>query len=408
MGLERGISANQRSKKTSSTSNSALSSNDNLAPIVGRVTDIVLNSDHPKFQDVGGYNGIGTIFFEEINYIGKGTNKAKSFYPQTSSYPLINELVLLLKLPSSNLGILPSQTSYYYLNMINLWNSPHHNAYPNPLVPLSEGDGAIEINLNSPINESQQTFIERENIAPLLPFTGDIINEGRWGNSIRLGSTSKTFNNTSYNNWSNVGENGDPIIIIRNGQPKGIQTGFIPISEDINNDNSSIYATSTQKIPIKVAREKYISYGINSKTSPIAPAEFEGNQVIINSGRLLFNSKNDHIILSANKTISFNSNKGFYFDTSKNFVVKVNEEIKLGGDEACESLILGNTFKDDMDFMLSVLIQLVDIISYSQLYPGGLPVPDTSLSVVASNCKDALQNVKDNLDDILSKKVKAV
>lgn len=408
MGLERGISANQRSKKTSSTSNSALSSNDTLAPIVGRVTDIVLNSDHPKFQDVGGYNGIGTIFFEENNLIGTTTNKAKSFYPQTSSYPLINELVLLLKLPSSNLGILPSQTSYYYLNMINLWNSPHHNAYPNPLVPLSEGDKAIEAQLNSPINESQQTFIERENIAPLLPFTGDIINEGRWGNSIRLGSTSKTFKNTSYNNWSNVGTNGDPIVIIRNGQPKGIQTGFIPISEDINNDNSSIYATSTQKIPIKVARERYISYGIDSKISPTSPAEFEGNQVIINSGRLLFNAKNDHIILSANKTISFNSNKGFYFDTPENFVVKVNEKIKLGGDEACESLVLGDTLKDDLDFMFATLIQLVDIISYSQLFPGGLPVPDSSTSIVANNCKDALENIRNNLDGILSKKVKTV
>lgn len=408
MGLERGISANQRSKKVSSTRGINSTSEDKLAPIIGRVTDIVLNSEHPKFNDVGGYNGIGTIFFEENNYIGTTVNKAKSFYPQMSSYPLINELVLLLKLPNSDLGVLPSQTSYYYLNMINLWNSPHHNAYPNPLASLSEGDEAIEINLNSPINESQQTFIERENVAPLLPFPGDIINEGRWGNSIRLGSTSKTFNNTSYNNWSNIGENGDPIIIIRNGQPKGTQTGFIPITEDINNDNSSIYATSTQKIPIKVAREKYISYGIDSKISPTAPAEFEGNQVIINSGRLLFNSKNDHIILSANKTISFNSNKGFYFDTPENFVVKVNEKIKLGGDEACESLVLGDTLKNDLDFMFATLIQLVDIISYSQLFPGGLPVPDSSTSVVASNCKGALENIRNNLDGILSKKVKTV
>jgi len=408
MGLERGISANQRSKKVSTTTKSNSLSNDKLAPIIGRVTDIVLNSEHPKFQEVGGYSGIGTIFFEQNDQIGKTLNKAKSFYPQMSSYPLINELVLLLKLPNSNLGILPSQTSYYYLNMINLWNSPHHNAYPNPLEPLSEGDKAIEIKLNSPINESQQTFLERENIAPLLPFVGDIINEGRWGNSIRLGSTSKTFSNTSYNNWSNVGENGDPIIIIRNGQPKGIQTGFIPISEDINNDSSSIYATSTQKIPIKVAREKYISYGIDSKISPTAPAEFEGNQVIINSGRLLFNSKSDHIMLSANKTISFNSNKGFYFDTPENFVVKVNEKIKLGGDEACESLVLGDTLKNDLDFMFATLIQLVDIISYSQLFPGGLPVPDSSTSVVASNCKSALENIRNNLDGILSKKVKTV
>ena len=90
------------------------------------------------------------------------------------------------------------------------------------------------------------------------------------------------------------------------------------------------------------------------------------------------------------------------------FVVKANEKIKLGGDEACESLVLGDTLKNDLDFMFATLIQLVDIISYSQLFPGGLPVPDSSTSVVASNCKDALKNIKDNLGDILSKKVKTV
>ena len=65
-------------------------------------------------------------------------------------------------------------------------------------------------------------------------------------------------------------------------------------------------------------------------------------------------------------------------------------------DEADEMLSMG--FKDDLDFMCATLIQLVDIISYSQLFPGGLPVPDSSTSVVASNCKDALKNIKDNPD----------
>jgi hypothetical protein len=44
--------------------------------------------------------------------------------------------------------------------------------------------------------------------------------------------------------------NGDPITILRNGQPtKTSPEGWIPITENINNDLSSIYLTSTQKIP---------------------------------------------------------------------------------------------------------------------------------------------------------------
>jgi len=407
MGLERGIAANSRKKKRQSAL-TANTSTGNSEYVIGRVTDIVLNSEHPKFDDVGGFNGIGTIFYEINNKIGNKKFQAKPFYPQFSTYPLVNELVLLFKLPDTKIGILPSQKTYYYINMINVWNSPHHNAYPNPLQPLSEGDEAIETRLNSPINESQQTFLEKENIAPLIPFVGDVINEGRWGNSIRLSSTSKTYNNTSYNNWSKKGDNGDPLIIIRNGQPKGITSGFLPIAENINNDQSSIYLTSTQQIPITVSSKDYFSYGVNNENTPANPEEFNGNQVIINSGRLIFNSTNDHIMLSSNKTINLNSKKGIYLDTPNDVVINTNSKIKLGGQGACESLILGDTLKNDLDFMLSVLMQLVDTISYSQLYPGGLPVPDGATSVVASNCKEALKNIKDNLDNILSKTSKTI
>ena len=51
------------------------------------------------------------------------------------------------------------------------------------------------------------------------------------------------------NNWSNEGDTGDPIIIIRNGQTKETDDkGWQHIKEDINNDDSSIYLTSTQQI----------------------------------------------------------------------------------------------------------------------------------------------------------------
>ena len=71
----------------------------------------------------------------------------------------------------------------------------------------------------------------------LLAFAGDIIVEGRWGNSIRFGSTAKTDNIIYTNNWSNTGDNGDPITILRNGQPiDSPDNGFTPIIEDINKD----------------------------------------------------------------------------------------------------------------------------------------------------------------------------
>ena len=225
----------------------------------GRVTDIVLNSNHPKFKTYGSYNGLGTIEFELVNFLSGTTLSAKPFFPNTSTWPLVNELILIFKLPYKGIGKNTSEESYFYINMIGLWNHPHINAYPNPITntdlpPEQQKDyqqveagstrkipvrrvGAIDpedqssdIPLNSPTNPSQDTFIERSNIHPLLNFVGDVIYQGRWGNSLRFGSTVKT-DSVDNNTWSETGENGDPITILRNGQdPNSSSEGWIPIT----------------------------------------------------------------------------------------------------------------------------------------------------------------------------------
>ena len=97
---------------------------------VGRVTDIILNSSHPKFQNYGEWNGIGTIFFEAQGneFVGSNNIVAKPLSPQRSSFPLVNEMVLIFTLPNKEMGQSSTSTSYYYINVISIWNSPHHNA----------------------------------------------------------------------------------------------------------------------------------------------------------------------------------------------------------------------------------------------------------------------------------------
>jgi hypothetical protein len=395
---------------------------------VGRVTDIILNENYPDIEKYGGLNGIGTIFFELNSTISNKGATAKPFYPQISAYPLINELVLLFKLPNNNIGKNTSEESYYYINMVNLWNHPHHNAYPNPLTsptlpPEQQKDyqqtqaGSVrritdestEIEFNSPVNPSQDTFIEKTNIHPLLPFAGDVIYQGRWGNSIRLGSTAKPKDLNALNNWSSVGENGDPIIIIRNGQPTQISPqGWVPITENINKDQSDIFLTSNQQIPIKVASNRYFSYTPSFKEIPTSPSQYTGNQVIINSGRLLFNSKTDHIMLSSQRTISFEAVKGFNFDTPANFVIDVGTHIKLGSRNAKESVIKGDTLYRNLNNLVTSLIQVVQLLKFQQKWPAGNPVPDAEMSVVASSAETMLNQIQGDLKNILSKKVKTI
>jgi hypothetical protein len=402
---------------------------------VGRVTDIILNGAYPNIEDYGGLNGIGTIFFELNNFISDGRGIAKPFYPQTSAYPLVNELVLLFKLPNNNIGRNTSEESYYYINMISLWNHPHHNAYPNPVtsttLPDSQQkdyqqteagsvrrvtDESTEIGLNSPINLSQATFIERTNIHPLLPFAGDVMYQGRWGNSIRFGSTAKPFNipdiinplglatgQDALNDWSETGTNGDPITIIRNGQnPESSDEGWVPITENINDDLSSIYQTSTQKIPIQVASENYNSY----VTPPEIPSQYTKPQVIINSDRLVFNAKTDSILLSAEKSIGLSSNSSLNFNTN-NYIVDAGN-ILLGSKNAKEPLVKGETLYKNLTQIVNALTTLVDVMEVQQLWPGGVPTPDGATSVTARATKDILNNVQKDLVNIKSKVSKTI
>jgi hypothetical protein len=253
--------------------------------VVARVTDIVLNDRHEFFSQVGEYNGIGAIFYEIVNESGTNTdnngsvNFALPHDSQLKVYPLINEYVVLINIPNNKTGNLSSSTSYFYLSPVNIWNHPHHDAYPNPSTQLPYSktkddytslgvSGSIrrastdneyfpDSELNSKRNLSQNTFIEKADIHPLLPFMGDALLEGRHGQSLRFGSTAKPPSPVPIleidNNWSSVGKNGDPITILRNGQPTNVSDkGWIPITENLSNDLSSIYLTSYQKIPFKV------------------------------------------------------------------------------------------------------------------------------------------------------------
>lgn len=386
---------------------------------IGRVTDIILNDQYPDIESYGGLNGIGTIFYELNNFVGNKSGVAKPMFPQMSSFPLVNEMVLLFKLPNTNIGKNTSEESYYYLNMVSLWNHPHHNAYPNPITtntlePSQQRDytqttgGAVrrvtdtstDIELNSPVNPSQATFIERSNIHPILPFAGDVINQGRWGNSIRFGSTARSMN---LNNWSDSGKNGDPITILRNGQPTDSSPkGWVPISEDINKDLTSLYLTSTQQIPISLSCENYISY----ETPPEDVKSYLSPQAIISSDRVIINAKSDSILLSAQNSISLSTNNSINLNTN-NFIVDANS-IKLGSKEASEYLVKGDTLVFQMDQILKVLVQLTEILKTSQVWPGGVPSLDVPKNQIIANVQTSLELIKEDLDSMLSRTVKTV
>ena len=250
-----------------------------------RVMDIILDINHPEAEKYGGYDALGTITFTYLKDITPldtpwaNKNIAVPFFSFIKKYPLRNEIVLLANTFDKNTYTGNSRTNYYFPD-INIWNHPHHNALPTMMGSTDEKtardyqrteagisrqvtDGSTDINLG-------RYFNERMDIKPLLPYEGDTILEGRFGNSIRLGSTviqedPDLIPEDNKNQWSNVGKTGDPIIIIRNGQEWEAESkGWIHTTENTNTDDSSIYLTSTQQLTdFTPASDKDQSYHAN-------------------------------------------------------------------------------------------------------------------------------------------------
>ncbi len=101
-----------------------------------RVKSIILDPSHPRYNELGGPNSIGTILYDDNIEIPNINNNislfqyARPLYSNIKNYPLINELVYVINLPSTNIGTNTALKTTYYINTIALWNHPHHNAYP--------------------------------------------------------------------------------------------------------------------------------------------------------------------------------------------------------------------------------------------------------------------------------------
>lgn len=389
--------------------------NSKLTP--ARVIDVILDETHPDFEIFGGWNSIGVIKYELINFPeGEQVTKkiAKPLLANIKTFPLKNEIIFLIRLPDTNsLNNLTDNEIYYYLNIVSLWNHPHHNAFPNPLnnSTISESqrkdyrsieignvrrvtDNSTEINLNS-TNNSGGKFIERTNIHPILPFTGDNIFEGRFGNSIRLGSTIKSKSQYQ-NNWSTSGQEGDPITIIRNGQsPQLTDEGWLPTVENINQDLSSIYITSTQKIPINVSSRNVT--GISSEYIPVFPQSYNQPQLILNSGRLLFNTTTDSILLTSKKVISLSAIEDIGLNSRTNITLS-SKGVRLGGVEANESLIMGDSFIKQFNVLLDSLSLLCEALSTE---PALKSAP--LISVGLNNTIKAIKNTSSTFTSKISK-----
>jgi hypothetical protein len=222
--------------------------------------------------------------------------------------------------------------SWYYLQTLALQSGINNNR--------STGMSYFTPELNATDTQNipgGRTFDDKFITSPLQLFEGDSVYQGRNGQSIRFGTTLSTQQDSYYYKqptW--LGETaGDPIIIISNGRQNLPNKEFVV--EDINQDAASLYLTSTQKLPIILGNNE----SPNSLTGCLTPGGLEsnyiGSQLIGISDRVIIKAKTDLAVI----------------DSPLGIVLNSTGQIKLGSEDASESMVHG-------DVLLSILQNILN------------------------------------------------
>ena len=352
--------------------------------LYGRVIHVVLSLDDPYCNNPSMING---VYFRSPKVPANETDIRKFPFAyqgsaQNRTIPLPKEIVTLYTGANPESIDNPGSTRVYWKEVVNVWNHPHHNAAPDTLQ-----DNWQEDNLKG--------FPEQKDINPLIANPGDTLLEGRLGQSIRFGGSkgSSTIINDS--------NNGKPVILISNGQIK-TNNGSDLIEENINEDFNSLYFVSNHKIPLNAANSKRKSYNDIPKTSD----QFQGNQVIVNGGRLYFNAKEESAFISAKDSIGLNANT-LNFDATDYFCVDakkiyLGERARTAPASAQQPAVLGRQLENWLSALLDTLSTVADAMSTASAVGAG---PVTQLNAAGPSLKATVQSLKTQFKIFQSKKV---
>jgi hypothetical protein len=353
-------------------------------PSFARVVDVLLDDTREWLDpETNQKYPIGTIKYIRLNQDNQATNVVDYAYRSSAAmsyFPQPNEVVALAEQPTAEIQDDNTRVKVYYTDVINLWGSPNGN----PL-PATAFDGQNLLGKDIPL---------LSDINPLYPFPGDILTEGRQGQSIRIGGYK-----SPKNKLVDDSNNGKPFILISNGQIK-TDNGVDHIVEDINKDQNSLYFLSDHKTDLIQANTKRSSYNV----APLAANQYVGNQVVINGGRLFFNAKEDSILLSATESVGLNA-RTLNFD-AKDYLCLDAAEIFLGASARAastkESVIRGVQLENWLLKLVSALEILASAAAVAKADTGG---PVASLNLVGKTLPQLLTTLRTSTNTFQSTKV---
>ena len=218
--------------------------------------------------------------------------------------PLIGEQVVILPSQSPEGSANKLANKRYYIGPTSTQQNIHNNALPKASIASSNNVGGDygDTSAGNPNTSGGGSdvdlgagFVERTDVGSLQPFLGDVLIEGRFGHSLRFGYSPTDSDTTQTPSWESSAVE-DPITILSNGRGEGGEYNKF-IIESVDDDLSSIWLTSSQKVGLTTS-QKNIGMGVDSQRN------FNKPSLILNSDRIILNSKSDYIILSGGKSVN--------------------------------------------------------------------------------------------------------
>ena len=355
---------------------------------VGEVIDILLTEDdllerQPRVEEESDSNFtyIGMAKVRLLNSDqGKSAGECGWLYPLDSNFkqfPLKGEYVVCV----NYLGM------KFYTQTLNFLSSINTNSVPglSTVSQMSKTDTEDYADVDSGEKDATavdsggfnigEYFKRKRYIRQLKPYEGDLTIQGRFGNTIRFGSNISDDSDLGREGTVDVdGDIDSPNIKMRVGQltdlgklnknedieefekEKTDEGKFQPyVIEDINADGSSFYMTTNETIPLNRAtnpdvfgKETLYHFGLGGHTiSNFAteysdnipkqpPTELSGQQIILCTDRVVFNSKTDGLYSYTNTDTYFNTGNFFVVDAKNGVSVNTNGVIGFTAEKDIE------------------------------------------------------------------------
>ena len=275
----------------------------------------------------------------------------------------------------------------YYTQKLNLNNSVNLNAFP--------GLSKVYDMWTQEIYKDNLPMIGNFSIKELKAEEGDIIFNGRFGQSIRFGSNVKEIIDKNQNLLPDTGIPQSPNVIIRAGQGVEESNANRPVNEEINLDGSSIWMTTDQKVDIKLD---------NSHSTFIwaekGPGGFGGNRITINSDGLILNSKKNNILMSSMGFIGLTANTEIGIEVPND-----TGRVYLGDGMADQPVLGGDQTMELFGLLVDYLIEFTNQLAPAMGSIINFPVPIPHIPISCSSLVTKLQTLKTRIDEPKSKTV---